>query len=138
MNQNSTMDEQEIEMAVNIEEIMREIRAEILAKHAAIGSGGETLVPISGERLPPEFYEHMYQAALAYENVGVEMHVTKVNIPLIGSVVEWLRSKVHELTIYYVNQVVTQQTEVNYHLLRALSVLSQELEAESESDGDLA
>ena len=132
------MDEQEIVEEINIEEIMRDIRAGILAKHAAIGNGGEPLVPTSGKRLPPDFYEHLYQAALAYENVGVEMHVTKVNIPLVGGVVAWLRGKLHELTIYYVNQVTAQQTEVNYHLLRAVSILSQELELDSKSDIDKA
>ncbi|MCP4423328.1 MAG: hypothetical protein GY803_02440 [Chloroflexi bacterium] len=124
------MDERETAAEVNIEEIMREIRADILAKRAVVGSGGEPLVPTSGKRLPPEFYEHMYQAALAYENVGVKMHVTKVNIPLLGGVIEWLRSKLHELTLYYVNQVASQQIEVNYHLLRALAIASQELETE--------
>ncbi len=122
------MDKQEMTVDVNIEEIMRAIRADILAKHPTVGSSGEPLVPTSGKHLPPEFYEHMYQAALAYGNVGVKMHVTKVNIPLIGSIVEWLRGKMHELTLYYVNQVISQQTEVNYHLLRALSIVSQELE----------
>ncbi|MCP4423781.1 MAG: hypothetical protein GY803_04750 [Chloroflexi bacterium] len=124
------MDKQETAAEVNIEEIMRDIRADILAKRAAVGSGGEPLVPTSGKRLPPEFYEHMYQAALAYENVGVKMHVTKVNIPLLGGIIEWLRGKMHELTLYYVNQVASQQTEVNYHLLRALAIASQELETE--------
>ena len=124
------MDEQENATEVNIEEIMRDIRATILAKHATIGDGGEPLVPTSGKRLPPEFYEHLYQAALAYGNVGVKMHVTKVNIPLLGGFIEWLRSKMHELTLFYVNKVVSQQTEVNYHLLRALAIMSQELETE--------
>ena len=122
------MDEQKNTVEVNIEDIMRDIRAQILAKHATIGSSGEPIVPVSGKRLSPEFYEHLYQAALAYENVSVKMQVTKVNIPLIGGIVEWLRGKMHELTLYYVNQVVTQQTEVNFHLLRALAIVSQELE----------
>lgn len=123
------MDEQ-TEPSINIEEIMRDIRASILAKQATIGNSGEPLVPTSGERLPPEFYEHLYQAALAYGNIGVKMHVTKVSVPLLGGIIEWLRSKMHQLTLFYVNQVVSQQTEVNYHLLRALAIVSQELETE--------
>lgn len=116
---------------VNIEDIMRDIRAKILTKHLSIGNSSEPIVPTSGERLPPEFYEHLYQAALAYGNVGVKMHVTKVNIPLIGGIIETMRGKLHELVLYYVNQVTTQQTEVNYHLLRALAIVSEEMEEES-------
>jgi len=48
----------------------------------------------------------------------------------LGGFIEWLRSKMHELTLFYVNKVVSQQTEVNYHLLRALAIMSQELETE--------
>jgi len=117
---------------INIEDIMRDIRAKILTKHATIGNNSEPIVPTSGERLPPEFYEHLYQAALAYGDRGVKMHVTKVNVPLIGRFIEKVRGKLHELVLYYVNQVVSQQTEVNYHLLRAVAIVSEHIE---ENDG---
>ena len=122
------MNEQKVATEINIEDIMRDIRAEILMKHATISSDNEPIVPTSGEHLPPEFYEHLYQAALAYENAGVKMHVTKVNIPIIGSIIETIRGKLHELVLYYVNQIASQQREVNYHLLRALAIASQELD----------
>ena len=127
MNNDPTIDNNTA-INVNIEDIMRDIRVKILAKHVTAGS--EPIVPTSGKYLPPEFYEHLYQAALAYENVGVKLHVTKVNIPLIGGLIETIRGKIHELILYYVNQIASQQTEVNYHLLRALAIASQELETE--------
>jgi hypothetical protein len=120
------MDEQKAVTDINIEDIMRDIRAKILANHSTVG--GEPIVPTSGKYLPPEFYDHLYQAALAYENVGVKLHVTKVNIPLIGGFIEAVRSKIHELILYYVNQIASQQTEVNYHLLRALAIASEKME----------
>jgi hypothetical protein len=119
---------------VDVEAIMREIRAEILAKKGTLTPGGEPIVPTAGHRLPPEFYDHLYQAALAYREVGVKMHVTPVNAPLLGPVVTWLRGKLHELVLFYVNQVAAQQVRVNTHLLHAVSLLSQELEKTADED----
>ncbi|MCB8984066.1 MAG: hypothetical protein H6659_09585 [Ardenticatenaceae bacterium] len=118
---------------VNIEAIMQEIRQKILTDQTVRMPDGQPLVAIGGKRLPPEFYEHLYYAGLAYNRVGVKMNVTRVNVPIIGSMIEMLRRKLHELVLYYVNQIATQQVEVNYHLLRAVSILSQELEEEKEN-----
>ncbi|MCA9874947.1 MAG: hypothetical protein KC441_14860 [Anaerolineales bacterium] len=118
---------------VNIEAIMQEIRQKILTDQTVRMPDGQPLVAIGGKRLPPEFYEHLYYAGLAYNRVGVKMNVTRVNVPIIGSLIEMLRRKLHELVLYYVNQIATQQVEVNYHLLRAVSILSQELEEEKEN-----
>ena len=63
-------------------------------------------------------------------NVGVKLHVTKVSFPLIGGLIETIRGNIHELILCYVNQIATQQTEINYHLLCALAIASQELEAD--------
>lgn len=121
------MDEQ-----INIEEIMQQIRREILEKQAPVGKGGALLVPTGGQRFSPEFYEHLYHAALAHDQIQIKMHVTKTPIPFIGPIIEWARGKLHELVLFYVNQVATQQINVNAHLMRAISVLSQDLEEEIE------
>lgn len=113
---------------IDIEEIMRDIRAHILAQQAHLSPYEETLVNVSGKRFSPEFYEQLYQANLAHNQVGVDLQVTPVSVPLIGPLLERLRSTVHQLVLFYVNQVTAQQREVNAHLLRALSLLSEELD----------
>lgn len=119
--------------SVDIEVIMQQIRRQILAKKAALGPAQPTsLTPVGGKRLPPTFYEHLYQAALAHDQVGVKLWVTPVQLPLVGRLLERLRVKFHELVVYYVNQTAAQQIKVNHHLLQALSILSQELEKEAE------
>ncbi len=118
---------------VDIEAIMQEIRQKILTDQTVRLPDGEPLVAVGGQRLSPTFYEHLYHAGLAYNRVGVKMNVTQVNVPLIGPLAEWLRRKLHELVLYYVNQIAAQQVEFNYHLLRAVSILSQELEKEDEA-----
>ncbi len=49
---------------IDVEEIMQQIRARILAEQANLPQYGETLVDISGKRFSPEFYEHLYRANL--------------------------------------------------------------------------
>ena len=108
---------------LNVETIMQEIRQQILAQK------GENL-PVRGERLPAEYYEHLYEAGLIYDQLPVKMHITKVNIPIVGTLLEWLRSVPHRLVVYYVNQVAHEQVKVNHHLLEAISALGRAIEEE--------
>lgn len=123
---------------IDIEEIMQEIRARILAQQSQLPGYAETLVNVSGKRFSPAFYEHLYQANLAHNEVGVDIQVTPISLPLIGPLVQALRHKLHKLVLFYVNQVTSQQREVNAHLLQALSLMAEELDekpdATSESD----
>ena len=124
------MDNQEITEEINIEEIMQQIRKQILARKTAVSGNTSPIVNIEGKRLPPEFYEHLYQAGLTYDQVGVQMNLTPITTPLIGSFLQTLRQKIHELVLFYVNQVAANQIRVNTHLLRSLSILSEYLENE--------
>ena len=125
--------ENKLPEVVNVEEIMQQIRKEILEKQTTVGQGGAPLVPTGGKRFSPEFYEHLYRAAMAHDQLTVTIHVTKVSIPILGPVIEWVRTKLHELVLFYVNQIAIKQIEVNTHLMQAISVLSQDLEREAEA-----
>lgn len=122
------MSEQPIaEQEVDIEKIMQEIRQQIIAKRNL--SGGAGLAPgvvVTGQRYSPEFYEHLYQAQLALDEYQVPILVTKSTVPLIGGLIDWLRTKLHELISFYVNQGVARQATVSNHLLQALSLVGQE------------
>lgn len=124
------MSEQPVqEPEVNIEELMQQIRQQIIAKRAAVGGGsGGSQIVVAGKRLSPEFYEHLYQARLALDEVSVPVFVSKSSVPLIGGLIVWLRTKLHELVAYYVNQGAARQVSASEHLLHALSLLGQELE----------
>ena len=115
-----------MEPEVNIEEIMQTIRKQILAQKTATGQ--PPIIQIEGKRLPPDFYEHLYQAGMAYDQLQVPLYVSQRPIPLIGPFLQAIRAKIHELVLFYVNQVAANQIRVNTHLLQALSILSQELE----------
>jgi hypothetical protein len=113
---------------VDIEAIMREVRAEILAKKSARIQNSPLAAGVGGRRFPPAFYDHLYQAGLTFDVSTVELHVTKIPIPIIGPLVERLRRKFHELVLFYVNRLAAEQADVNESLLNALSIMSQELE----------
>lgn len=113
---------------VDIETIMREVRAEVLAKKSARIQNSPLTAGVGGRRFPPAFYDHLYQAGLTFDVSTVELHVTKIPIPIIGPIIESLRQKFHELVLFYVNKLAAEQAEVNENLLSALNILSQELE----------
>ena len=114
---------------INVEEIMQQIRAEILAQRAA-QAGQPPAVSTGGRRFSPEFYEHLYQAGLTYDQIKPQLFVRKAPFPLIGPLLTWARRKIHELVFFYVNQLAAEQIKVKTHLLHALNVLSQDLERE--------
>ena len=121
------------EAEINVEEIMQQIRQQIIAKRAAVGpAAGGREIAVTGKRFAPEFYEHLYQARLALDEVHVPVFVSKSGVPLIGGLLVWLRTKLHELISYYVNKSAERQVSASEHLLRALSLLGQELEETEE------
>lgn len=109
---------------VDIEAIMQDIRRQILERKLP----GAAQVPLSGHKLPPAFYEHLYEASLIQSQLGVKIDVTKSAVPLIGGLIDRVRAQFHQLVIFYINQVATQQAQVNNHLLAALAALGGYLE----------
>jgi LPS O-antigen subunit length determinant protein (WzzB/FepE family) len=115
---------------VDIEAIMQDIRRQILSQKRM----GKGELPVAGRRFSPDFYEQLYQAALMQSETRVMMHVTRSNVPFIGPLIDKLRAQLHQLVLFYVDKAVAQQSAVNEHLLQAITLLSQELEAEEEQE----
>ncbi len=119
---------------INIEQIMQDIRQQILdAKQ-----GGRANFPVGGRRFSPTFYEQLYRANLVQDTGGLKLDVSKSSIPIIGVLIDKLREKFHNLVIFYLNQAVIPQREFNEHIFQAITLLSQELEAEIKPVDDLA
>lgn len=127
-------DEETVE--VNIEDIMQEIRQQILAQNIPAGGHASLQIPTGGNRFSPEFYDHLYQAGLAINEMHIRLQVSRTALPLIGPLIDRLRAAVHQVVLFYVHQAVERQAEVNRQLLQAISELSQELEREQmQQDG---
>jgi hypothetical protein len=120
--------EQELHESVNIETIMQEIRQQVLERKLP----SQASIPIKGERLPPEYYEHLYKAILAQNQLSIKMQIKKSDIPLFGGLIDRFRAMFHQLVIYYVQQLTEQQSEINRHLLGTISSISQYLEEQGE------
>lgn len=108
---------------VQIEEIMEAIRRH-LAQREQTGSPPST----PEGPLPTAFYEHLNQARLAHDRIEPRIQVTSTDVPIIGPLLHTMRHKLHELILFYVNQLAANQIRFNAHMLQALTILSQELE----------
>lgn len=104
---------------VDIETIMQGVRQQILDRQLP----GQVQLPQEATNLPPEFYEHLFRAALSQGRLDIELDITPSSTPIVGPLVDRLRAKFHELVVFYVNQFAAKQAEMNNHLLQALSVL---------------
>ena len=125
------MSDQEIIEPVNIDEIMQQIRQQIIAKRAAVAPGGsadESDIVLTGKKLPPEFYEQLYRARIALDDYAVPVFVSKSTVPVIGGLINWVRGKFHELVVFYVNQSAARQVSATNHLLRAVSLMAEDRE----------
>jgi hypothetical protein len=117
---------------VDVEQLMQQIRRQILEKRAASGDNAAAHVPVGGQRLPPDFYDHLYLAGLAYNQLQVDELIQESRLPVIGPLLNRFRQALHRLVIFYVNRVAERQQIMNMHLLRGLSILSDEFERDQE------
>lgn len=118
--------------SIDVEAIMREIRAEILAQKQAQTAGEQLTVRLHGRRFPPEFYDYLYQANMSYDQIQVPLQIQKSTVPVVGPLLDKFKLALHQLVLFYVQQLAAKQTEVNKQLLGALNSLSQELDEELE------
>jgi hypothetical protein len=121
------------EETVNVEEIMQRIREQIIARKTAESPDSEPIVKLLGKHLPPEFYEHLYHATRQHNQIDVQIHLTPTTTPIIGPLLHRLRQMVHEVVVFYVNKLAARQIEINKHLLRAISILGEEVEKMQET-----
>ncbi len=125
------------EEKINVEEIMQHIREQIIVRKTAESPGNIPLVKLSGQHLPSEFYEHLYHASLLHNQIDVQIHLTPTATPIVGSFLHRLRQMIHEVVVFYVNKLAAQQIEVNQHLLRAVSILGEEMEKMQEAEEEI-
>ena len=123
---------------LDAEAIMREIRARIRARRAEAKARGldfeayaDGLYPLPPDALfSRDLYEAVRYVGLGWDKVGVEMALTESRLPLVGGLVQRLRTALHELVLFYVNRLAARQIRLNEQTARALTILVRDLEAE--------
>ncbi len=121
---------------VDVEAVMRQIRAYIVARRNMAGPTSDVELPAFDGRLDAAIYEHLYHAALIHDQISLAINVVPSQTPIIGRVISLFRRKFHELVVYYVNQLAQKQIVFNRHLLGAVNGLTQEVEKLSPSEID--
>ena len=123
---------------LDAEAIMREIRARIRARRAEAKARGldfeayaDGLYPVPSDApFSRDLYEAVRYVGLGWDKVGVGMTLTESRLPVIGGLIQRLRAALHELVLFYVNQLAARQVRVNEQTARALTTLVRDLEAE--------
>jgi hypothetical protein len=113
---------------VNVEAVMRQIRAHIVARRNLTGATPAVVLPSFEGRLDAAIYEQLYHAALIHDQLSLSINVIPSHMPLVGQFVTFFRRKFHELVTYYVNQLAQKQIMFNRHILGAVNGLVQEVE----------
>jgi hypothetical protein len=114
---------------VDVEAIMQQIRAYIMARKMA---ADERLPATAGRfdgRLAPDLYEALYQATMTYDQVAVPEAIAKPSLPVVGALWTAVRHQFHQLVRFYVNQVAARQMIFNRHLVTLAGEMVRELES---------
>lgn len=123
---------------IDAEAIMQEIRARLRARRDEARARGldweayaDGLYPVpSNAVLGRDLYEAVRHLSLAHDKANVDMMLTETQVPLIGGLIQRLRTALHELVLFYVNRLAARQARVNYQTSRAITLLLRDLEAE--------
>jgi len=123
---------------VDAEAIMQEIRARLRARRAEAKARGldfeayaDGLYPLPADAiLSRELYEAVRLVGLGYDKVNVDLALTETRLPVLGRVVHRVRAALHDLVLFYVNQLAARQIRFNEQTARALVAMQRDLEAE--------
>lgn len=115
----------ETEEILNVEEIMEAIRLKIADGESKVDESRQQLAT---GHLPAELYEHLEEARLSYDKIQPIPHIIPPSVPVIGGILASIQQQLHELVLYYVNQLAANQIRVNAHLLHSVEILVDETE----------
>lgn len=118
---------------IQIDKIIQGIRQQIV-KTQQNRSQANIDIDFDDDRQSPHFYEALYQAWLLHNEMDIQVNVMPSTIPLIGGLITMMRSLVHNVVIFYVQQLLVQQKAINEQFLVALSELGQDVSPENDAD----
>jgi hypothetical protein len=120
------------ENQVDIEAIMRQIR-----QHLAQTRGTQPAASIEQPRsvmLDREVYDALYEANQEFDKGRVTPYLTPSSVPLIGSLLQRVRARLHSLVVFYVDRAVESQIGFNSHVVRVLNGIVRGLDTDPTPD----
>jgi len=121
---------------IDAEAIMRQIRETIRKQRIqAEAQGADYEALIEGictsqatARFDRSLYDALQRMSVSYDKIGVGPLLTGSSIPIVAPLVRRIRMALHQLVIYYVNELAGQQVRFNEHVVRATAMLIKGLE----------
>lgn len=117
--------EQQTTTKIEVEKIIGDIRKQILANNDK-NSGTLSRLKVNGDYFSADYYENLYQASVSQQQLHLQ--VTQTNIPLIGGLIDRLRTMIHQVILFYLNQVLSEQARVNQLNSQLINELGLEIE----------
>ncbi len=123
---------------IDAAEIMRRIRERIRQRRVEAEEAGVDydafLRTLATDRENARFDKSLYtalrQTAAMSDHLGVGLSLTRPSIPLLGPLIQRVRTALHNLALYYVNLLALQQREFNRHIVQLFVSLIRSLERE--------
>jgi hypothetical protein len=132
---------------LDVDTIMAEIRASLMKRRAEAEARGVNfddmamgryIVP-GNDRFPMELHEALQQVSLLRDSTQVSLFVTPSGIPIIGGLVQRIRTALHQAVIFYVNMSAERQIAYNVEVSRALNRLTAAMNKQlTEKDAQIA
>ena len=132
---------------LDVDAIMAEIRASLMQRRADAESRGINYEEIAmgrytvpgSQRFPVELHEALQQASLLRDSTQVSLFVTPSSIPIVGGLIQRIRTALHQAIIFYVNMSAQRQIAFNVEASKALNRLTGSLDKQlAERDAQIA
>lgn len=130
---------------IDADAIMAEIRSRIRERRREAGNdersfptfGAATPYPGVPDEVSPEagLYYHLWLVNQTYNQVETAPLLAAsaaTQLPLLGTLWKLIREQAHQLVLFYVNRFVSQQTNVNRHLVSVANELTREIQEQRE------
>lgn len=113
------------ETPVNAQEIMMQIEQQIWAEKD--DPDAEWL-----PQLDPGLRAHLVRLRELATSLQVQPVVQPSSFPLFGRLVAWWRTQLHQLALFYINELIRQQVQFEQAVARSIIYLAQNLASENE------
>jgi hypothetical protein len=114
-----------VEKPINVQDIMQEIEQQIWAKKDDLDANW---LP----QLDPELRAHLVRLRELASSLQVQPIVQHSSLPLFGRLITWWRTQIHQLVLFYINDLVRQQVHFEQAVTRTLIYLAGRLASENE------
>lgn len=90
--------------------------------------------PPSDQLYNPNLYHHLRQANEMVPPVTTPVLVDSpaTQVPILGSLWKMIRGQVHELILFYVNRIVSYETQLDNHIISSLNELTRVIQLQQE------